>query len=264
MTPVVGVFESRTAAAQGIDRLISAGIKREQINILTPASSDQQIADVPVSDTEQPGMGAAVGGLVGGALGTAGGLTAGAALASLMVPGVGPILVGGLLGAGLLGAGGAATGAAAGEAAEENVSGVPHDELFVYEDALRQGKTVIIAQAEDDLHAAAARIGLDESGAETVDAARDQWWIGLRSAEQEKYARDGGDFQADEAYYRRGFEAAQSPQVAGKSYDEATDYLTRQYEISASHKAFRKGFERGQEYRRQISYSGGLGRPKSM
>ena len=83
MTPVVGVFQSRSAAGEGIERLLAAGVKREHIHVLTPASSDEQIAEVPVSDSEQPGMGAAVGTLVGGALGSAGGFSAGAALASL-------------------------------------------------------------------------------------------------------------------------------------------------------------------------------------
>src|SRR5439155_12704154 len=123
------------------------GVKRQKINILTPGSSDQQVANVPLSDTEQPGMGGAVGTVVGGALGTAGGFSAVAALASLLVPGVGPILAGGLLGASLLGLGGAATGAAAGEMIEDRVSGLPHDELFVYEDALRQGRTIVIVEA---------------------------------------------------------------------------------------------------------------------
>jgi len=245
MTPVIGVFDSKSSAAQGVEHLERAGITHDHINILTPASSDQQISEVPVSTSEQPGMGAAFGTLVGGALGSAGGFGAGAALASLLVPGVGPIMVGGLLGAGLLGIGGAAGGAAAGEALEETVSGIPRDEVYVYEDALRKGRTVVIAEAKDDLHAEAARRGLLEAGAESIDAAREQWWIGLRSSERESYRLDGGDFDADESYYRKGFEAAQSPLVRGKSFDEARSYLTRRYEASANHPAFRKGYERG-------------------
>src|SRR5438552_18049608 len=171
MTPVVGVFQSQRAAGQGIERLIAAGIKREHINVLTPASSDEQIASMPISDSEQPGMGAAVGTVVGGALGAAGGFSAGAALASLLVPGVGPILAGSLLGTGLLGVGGAVAGGAAGDALEDAIPGVPIDEMYVYEDALRQDRTVLIAQADDEYHAAAARQGLAEAGAESIDAA---------------------------------------------------------------------------------------------
>src|SRR5437867_3993661 len=126
MTLAVGVFQSQSDAARGIDSVVKAGVSREKINILTADSPDRDGAKIPLSDTEQPGMGEAVGGVVGGALGAAGGFGAGAALASFLLPGVGPILAGGLFGAGLGGLGGAAGGAAAGEAFEEKIAGLPH------------------------------------------------------------------------------------------------------------------------------------------
>jgi len=252
MTPVVGIFQSRSASGEGIKRLLAAGIKSEHISVLTPASSDQQIAAVPVSDTEQPGMGAAIGTLVGGALGGAGGFGAGAAVTSFLVPGVGPILAGGLIAGGLLGIGGAAAGSAAGAALEEAIPGVPRDEMYVYEDALRQGRTVLIVQPEDEDNIAAAHRALIVAGAESIDAAREEWWIGLRSAEREHYSADGGDFDGDEQYYRKGFEAAQSPDLRGKSWPEALDYFTRANEISAQHAAFRQGFERGRRYGEKV------------
>src|SRR5437867_13242764 len=86
MTPEVGVFKTRADAMNGIDRVLATGVKRDKISILTPAAPDQQLASVPLSDTEQPGMGPAVGTVVGGALGTAGGFGAGAAIASMLVP----------------------------------------------------------------------------------------------------------------------------------------------------------------------------------
>lgn len=246
MKPVVGIFKSRFDAFRAVDGIKALGVSSERINILTPNSTDREVAAVKVSDTEQPGMGAAVGSVVGGAMGAAGGFSAGAALASLLVPGVGPILAGGLLGMSLLGLGGVAGGAAAGEAIEDTISGIPRDELYVYEDALRQGRTIVIAEAEDELHSDAVHQALVQAGAETVDAARQQWWIGLRTAEQESYA--DGDFAQDESYYRKGFEAAQSPAVRGKSYEEAMDYLTRHNEIAASNPAFRRGYERGRQF----------------
>ena len=118
MTPEVGVFKSMLDAGPRHGERVERQVQpREKINLLTPASTDSQIAAVEASDTEQPGMGEAIGTVVGGALGVAGGLTAGAALASLMVPGVGPIMAGGLLGAGVLGLTGATGGAAAGHRA---------------------------------------------------------------------------------------------------------------------------------------------------
>jgi hypothetical protein len=191
MTPEVGVFQSKADAERCIDRVLMTGVGREKINLLTPDSPDRQIANVPVSDTEQPGMGAAVGTVLCGALGTAGGFSAGSALASLMVPGVGPILAGGLFGAGLLGLSGAAGGASVGDALEETISGLPHDEIYVYEDALRQGRSVVLVQPENEQQAEAVRQELLDAGAETIDAARKQWWIGLRSAELEGYTTKG-------------------------------------------------------------------------
>src|SRR5437867_13198078 len=71
--------------------------------------------------------------------------------------------------------------------------GLPKDELFVYEDALRQRRTVLIALAHNERQAAEARTVLAESGAESVDAAREKWWLGLRDAEAEIYAVQGRD-----------------------------------------------------------------------
>jgi hypothetical protein len=59
--------------------------------------------------------------------------------------------------------------------------GLPEDELFVYEDALRKGRSVVIALA-DESKAPLLRELLKAEGAEAVDAAREQWWIGLRDA----------------------------------------------------------------------------------
>src|SRR3954468_22134900 len=127
----VGVFQSDSAAADGIKQVLSTGISRKDIRVLTPQSTNKEISDVPLSDTEQPGMGAALGTVVGGALGAAGGLSAGAAIASFLLPGAGAILGAGLLGAGLMGLGGAAGGAAAGDLMERWIAaGLPHDEIF--------------------------------------------------------------------------------------------------------------------------------------
>ena len=47
---------------------------------------------------------------------------------------------------------------AAGEALEEGlVEGLPHDELYLYEDALRKGRSVVIAFVETDETEEAAR-----------------------------------------------------------------------------------------------------------
>lgn len=215
-----------------------------------PGTAEEGIEqEVSTTETEQPGMGKAVGGVVGGALGVAGGLPLGAAAASLFVPGVGPIIAAGLVVAALLGAGGAAAGATAGGALENSVdTGLPHDELYVYEDALRKGRTVVIVGADDEAQAEALRESLTQAGAESVDAARESWWIGLRDAEAEQYAAQGRDFKTDEPLYRRGFEASLHPSARGKSYDEAADALRQRYSDAYGDEAFRCGYERGCSY----------------
>lgn len=246
MENVVGIFNSLADARRGAAMLRSLGIAEDRMTVLAPHSHELEEV-VPTSDTEQPGMGTALGGTVGAALGAATGATAGAAAASLLVPGVGPVLAIGLIGAALLGAGGAAAGALAGEAMEAAIAeGVPRDEIFVYEDALRRGRSVVIAFADTEQIAENARAELARAGAESVDAARAEWWIGLRDAEREHYTSQGGDFSLDEAKYRLGFEAALHPDRRGKTGDAGN--LQQKYGADAATVPFQRGYDRGQHY----------------
>ena len=165
MQTVVGIFTSQVAAEHAAERLRTLGIDREHINFLVPGISEAQLEQVPTTETEQPGMGPAIGGVVGGAMGASGGLMAPAILSAL-IPGIGPITAIGIAALGLIGlVGGAAAGAAAGGALENAMSdGLPKDELFVYEDALRQGRTVLIVLTEDTPQAEAAREVLAQAG----------------------------------------------------------------------------------------------------
>src|SRR6185436_9287249 len=204
MNTVVGIFNSFADAKRAAAMLRSLGITEKQISVLSPRTAETEIeANIPTSETEQPGMGSALGGTVGGALGVAGGLHAGMIVASALVPGVGPVLALGLIGAALFGAGGAFAGALAGDSIEDGLAaGVPRDELYLYEDALRRGRSVVIAVTDEEELATRGREELKRAGAESVDAAREQWWIGLRDAEQEHYQSAGGNFNVDEAAYR--------------------------------------------------------------
>ena len=254
MKTVAGIFQSRADAERALESLRSLGVADERLNLLTQGSSAEDLADaVPTTETEQPGMGQAMGTAVGGALGVAGGAHLGAVIATSLIPGVGPVLAIGMIGAALLGTGGVLAGRAAGEALEDNIAPeLPHDELYVYEDALRQGRTVVIAAAEDEGQAASVRAAFDEAGAESIDAARETWWLGLRDAEEEEYAEQGGDFLTDEQTYRHGFEAALHPKARGLSYDEDAERLRECYGGACDEGAFRRGYERGQSYHRAM------------
>lgn len=209
MEAVTGIFTSFNQARRSAEELSTRGFSNDQINLLAPGSSAAEIEDIPSTEGEQPGMGKAVGGVVGAAVGTAAGAPLGMTFAAAVLPGVGPAIAIGLAASALLGVGGAIGGAAAGGSLENALTeGLPKDEVFVYEDALRQGRTVMVALADDGDQAEASRHILQKNGAESIDAAREQWWIGLRDAEQEHYTRQGQDFLRDEREYRLGFESA--------------------------------------------------------
>ena len=221
MEAITGVFKTRSEAEGAVDAAREAGIPAEKITLLTPGTVDhvnKEMQSVPVESTEQPGMGKAVGALAGGGVGFTGG-----AVLMALVPGLGPVTALGLLGAAILGAAGAAIGAAAGNKAEESgYEGLPEDEIFVYEDALRKGRSVVIGLPDNEHSASLLRDLLNKAGAESVDAAREQWWIGLRSAEENRYQKSGNTFADDERFYRLGFEAALHARTRCMEFDQVS------------------------------------------
>ena len=243
MKSIAGIFVAREAAAVAARELQADGFNGHDLILLTPDASPQDIASVPAEDAEQPGMGKAVGGVMGGALG----LSTGAMIGSLLLPGIGSVLAV-TFGAAAAGIGGAIAGAAAGGIFEDMLTrGVPKDEIFFYEDALRKNHTVLIAFSDDDEKIERARAGLRRHGAESTDAARQNWWIGVRDAEELQY-RDCDHFQRDEDTFRQGFSAALEPDVRGQSFEEAAGYLKKNYPVCYEEISFRRGFERGQIY----------------
>src|SRR5207247_6402732 len=137
-----------------------------------------------------------------------------------------------------LGAGGAAVGSAIENAMTD---GVPKDEVFVYEDALRHGRTVVVVLAHDETEAEAVRAGLVQAGAESLDAARDPWWIGLRDVERQRYTGGAVAFDAAEPSFRHGFEAALRVGFRGRSYGEAQAELRELYPDLYANETFHEG-----------------------
>jgi hypothetical protein len=223
MKAIAVIFDSRADAERAAHGLPSLGIGPERLTVLSPGTPAG--AAVPTDEGEPQGTGAALGAVVGGATGAAVGMPLGAAI-SLMVPGIGPVIALGVIGAALFGAGGAAVGTAL----ETTLSqGVPRDDLFIYEDAIRQGRSVVVALVDDEASAARARDALTAAGGVDVDEARDEWWLGLREEDRGVFASE------EETAYRRGFETAVRGVV--REPDGAAD------------PAFRRGWERGRAYR---------------
>jgi hypothetical protein len=254
MEAISGVFNTRTRAERAVAAIRNAGIAADKITLLSPGSLsqlDREMQSVPTDTTEQPGMGKAMGALAGGAVGITGG-----ALLVALIPGVGPITAIGLLGAAIAGAAGATVGAAAGDKIEKStIQGVPEDEIFVYEDALRQGRNVVVVLAEDKDSASLLRELLKVEGADSVDAAREQWWIGLRSAEEGHYSTSGKNFATDEKFYRLGFEAALHARTRCMEFDQVSGEMNAMLEDVQKQnpgedveEPFTHGYQRGREY----------------
>ncbi len=172
MEGVVAVFTSRVAAENAICDLLGS-FGAHAISFLTPEASPQEIAGVPATDAEAPGIGKAISSYVGGAIGAGAGLGLGAAAASLLVPGVGQIFAAGVGAAALLGASGAAVGASLGESSEMKLDqGVPRDQVLQYRELLRQGRSLVIVSADSPDRAEKARLILRNHGGEPFDFAQ--------------------------------------------------------------------------------------------
>jgi hypothetical protein len=231
MKSVAGIFTSRDAAESAAQHLASSGFTRERLTLLTPGSDTRRLAEIPIDEGEAPGTGAAIGAVTGIATGAGTGLPIGAAV-SLVVPGIGPILAFGLLGAALFGA----AGAAIGNALENTLTqGVPRDDLFVIEDALRRGQSVVVALVDDEASAQRVRDVLRQHGALDLETARDRWWSALPEAERGRFD------PVEEHAYRCGFEAAQ--------WCDNRENVRPLHGELVNDPAFRRGFERGQNYR---------------
>lgn len=250
MTPTVGIFFDRAAAERAVGNLRAVGLSPKCTHVLVPGSGPL-VSKVPTSEAEQPGIGKAMGGVIGGVVGAAGGAEIGAAAAaSALLPLTGPAIAIGIVGAVLPSLGGAIVGGAL-----ENslANGLPRDELFVYEDALRRGYAiVVVTPADSEEHERAVAV-LEGSGAESVDAARERWWIGLRDAEAFEYRAEGLDFHRDEAIYREGFEAALSSPARDRPERDAEAFLKERYPATYQESAFRRGYDRGRAHHRGLA-----------
>ena len=226
------------------------GIPPERVQLLLPGDARGLEELVPTEEAEQSGVAKAIGGVTGGAMGASAGLGLAAAVASATLPGIGAVTAIGLAAAALLGAGGAVAGAAVGDGLEDKTyRGLPRDEVYLYEDALAHGRAVLFMTPETDQEAESIRELFAESGAETLDAARESFWVGLRDAEKLHYESAGASapFHTVEGAYRRGYLAG----LSGVASEQGT------LRDDAEKDAYRRGFDRGRERARPAVLSAG-------
>ena len=108
-----------------------------------------------------------------------------------------------------------------------------------------------------------ARAIMEHNRAESVDAARDRWWIGIRDAEAERYCTESAEESAErEKIFRAGFEAALRPDMRNKPLNKARTRLRQQYPGMCEREVFQRGYERGRRHLRSVQRNGnGAGSP---
>lgn len=139
---LVALFADRAAAERAIEDLRAAGFTGDDIGVAMRDRGDAEALaeDASVTTASGAAAGALSGGLVGGLIGL---------LGSLLVPGVGPVVVGGVLGSTLVGAGaGAATGGIIGALIGMGVSA---EDARHFEAGVREGRVLVTVNARNRL-----------------------------------------------------------------------------------------------------------------
>jgi hypothetical protein len=165
---IVALFQERSGAEDAIRDLKNAGFTNEQIGVATQESTgavepqrSERTADpgdtMALDSQDEPdnrdkivnetasglAEGAAAGALTGGVIGGLVGL-----ISSLLIPGLGPLIVGGVLAASLMGVGlGAATGGLIGALVG---MGVPEEDARYFDAGLRQGRTLLTVTSTNE------------------------------------------------------------------------------------------------------------------
>lgn len=177
MRTITGIFTNLSDGLRALEES-AAIVGKGHVNLLTHGPDSDNPNEVPTTQDMAP-VGGAMIGIMGGALGVA---------TALFIPGLGTVSALGILAATALGILGGAIGFELGDSADRFAStGLPVDELYFYESALKQNRTVVFVLVPHKAGEESIREVLTKHGAESLDAARDDWTIGLHDAEEAEY-----------------------------------------------------------------------------
>ena len=144
-------------------------------------------------------------------------------------------------------------GAVSGDLPQEFIApGIPIDQLFLYEDALRRDRTIVIAFVSDPTAAENARDVLRYADAESIDSAREKWWLGVGNDGRNVHSEDPDEPEREKVNYRRGFETALNPAIGRRPYAEAVKSLRAMYPIEYADESFRRGYRKGYIHYREL------------
>jgi hypothetical protein len=164
-TAAFGIYSDRVQVEQGIDSLLAARFRKEDISVLFPDNegtkdfAHQKNTKAPEGVTAGVGAGGAIGGTLGLLLG----------IGTLAIPGLGPFIAAGpimaaLAGMGVGGAVGGLFGALVG-------MGIPEYEAKRYDGRVRQGGILVSVHCDNSEWVGRAKDILKQTGAEDVASA---------------------------------------------------------------------------------------------
>jgi hypothetical protein len=164
-TVVYGIYRTRNEAEAGVDQLLAAGFRNEDISVLmqdnvgTKDFAHEKHTKAP----EGTATGATTGGVVGGTLGLVAGIGA------LAIPGLGPFIAAGPVMATLAGIG---SGAVVGGVVGALIGlGIPELEAKRYEGRIKEGGILLSVHADNREWTGRAKDVLKQTGADDVASA---------------------------------------------------------------------------------------------
>lgn len=164
-TAVFGIFPSLAQAEQGVDALVAAGFRSDDVSVLAP---DQKATrELAAEKNTKAPEGTTTGVVAGGAVGGTVGLLAG--IGALAIPGLGPFIAAGPIMAALAGVG---AGAAAGGLIGALVGmGIPEYEAKRYEGRVKDGGVLLSVHCDDSDWVGKAKDVLEHAGADDIASA---------------------------------------------------------------------------------------------
>ena len=164
-TAAFGLYSDRVQVEQGIDALLAARFRHEDISVLFPDNEGTKdfAHEKSTKAPEGASAGAGAGGVIGGTLGLLVGIGA------LAIPGLGPFIAAGPIVSALAGVG--AGGAVGGFVGALVGMGIPEYEAIRYDGRVRQGGILVSVHCDNSEWVERAKDILKQTGAEDIASA---------------------------------------------------------------------------------------------
>ena len=129
--------------------------------------------------------------------------------------------------------------------------GLPLDDFFVLEDALRRREKAVFVSVPERHQWEKIEAALDECGGKDVSRAREEWWSGI-CGKEEQAVPTGDPHDVDDYLFRVGFEAALHPSRRKLTFEEARGGLSRAHPEAVDVESFRQGYSRGRAHQEAL------------